>query len=301
MKPGKLFTPLLAALVLVAGPSLASTEDVKSILLRLDALEQSTVDVKQQNALLQRQNALLREKVRELAGRDGAGAAAPTAPKNAAPTAAIRNASANASYAMPVAQYWNGAHIGVFSGYALGRWTGDAPDYPHQPVNGWLGGIAAGYDVQLASGLVAGIEVDTALADVKQTDNYKDAAATLRMDNLSTLRGRFGYAWDRSLVYVTGGLAVAHVDLTVNQYHPGGPTNPPFQATADNIEYGYALGGGYQWAILDGLSFKSEYLWVDLAKRTYALTTAPGFTGTSSMQVGWSGSVLKSGFNLKFD
>src|ERR1039458_10453733 len=27
---------------------------------------------------------------------------------------------------------WSGIHVGVFSGYALGQWSGTAPDYPHR-------------------------------------------------------------------------------------------------------------------------------------------------------------------------
>jgi hypothetical protein len=47
---------------------------------------------------------------------------------------------------------WSGVHVGVFSGYALGGcWLGDAPDYPHQSVNGWFGGVSAGYDHQFAN------------------------------------------------------------------------------------------------------------------------------------------------------
>jgi outer membrane immunogenic protein len=171
------------------------------------------------------------------------------------------------------------------------------PDYPHQPMNGWLGGVLAGCDLALPNDWVAGIEADFSLADIKQTDNYNDAAITLRMDYLATLRGRLGYAWNRSLIYATGGLAVAHLNPTANQYHPGGPLNPPFQATADNIHYGYAVGGGWQWAMLDNLSFKAEYLWIGLPDRTYTPTMAPGGP-TNSLRAGWRGSTGQGGLQL---
>jgi len=66
-------------------------------------------------------------------------------------------------------------------------------------VNGPLGGIAIGYDYRLPANWLVGVEADIAAADVKQTDNYSDAAITLRLDYLATLRGRLGFAWDRNL------------------------------------------------------------------------------------------------------
>jgi hypothetical protein len=86
---------------------------------------------------------------------------------------------------------------------------------------------------------------------VERTDNYLDAAGTLRLDYLATLRGRVGYAWDRNLIYLTGGPAAGHLKLTFNQYHPGGPASPPFQTSVEATHYGFALGGGWQWAFLD--------------------------------------------------
>ncbi len=306
MKSLKLFVPLILALLLIAGPTFASTDEMAAVLRRLDALEQSNASIKQQNALLQRQNALLRDRMRHSESRDRAAVAATPEPvvSSAKPqqSAALAYASASrSSYDRSKAFDWSGPHFGIFSAYALGNWTGDAPDYPHQPTNGWFGGALAGYDVQFPNNWVAGIEADISLADIKQTDNYVDSALTLQVDKLGTLRGRFGYAWDRSLIYATGGLAVAHMNLTANQYHPGGPGSPPFQATANAYNYGYAVGGGFQWAMLDNLSFKAEYLRIGLADKAYTLTMAPGFTGISTLQTGWSGSTVKAGLNWQLN
>jgi outer membrane immunogenic protein len=132
---------------------------------------------------------------------------------------------------------------------------------------------------------------------VERTDNYLDAAGTLRLDYLATLRGRVGYAWDRNLIYLTGGPAAGHLKLTFNQYHPGGPASPPFQTSVEATHYGFALGGGWQWAFLDNASLKFEYLWVDLPERVYIFPRAAGFTGDNSASVGWAGHVVKAGVN----
>lgn len=298
MKSWNLCVLLLSGLLLFAGPSFASTEDTAAILRRLDALEQSNASLKQQNALLQ-------DRVRRLESKDGlAVAAIPVSTRPAAElqqVAALSYATpARSSYDRPKVLDWSGPHLGIFSGYALGNWTGDAPDYPHQPMNGWLGGVAVGYDIQLPNNWIAGIEGDVSLTDIKQTDNYIDAAMTLKIDYLATLRGRLGYALNRTLFYATGGMAVAHLDLTANQYHPGGPINPPFQATADNMHYGYAIGGGFQWAMLDNMSFKTEYLWIDLPNKNYMPTVAPGGPA-GPIRAGWNGSTVKAGFNWQFN
>jgi outer membrane immunogenic protein len=127
---------------------------------------------------------------------------------------------------------------------------------------------------------------------------YSDAAITLRLDYLSTLRGRLGFAWDRNLVYLTGGLAAGHLKSTVNQYHPGG--QGPFQTSDEHINYGYALGAGTQWAFLDNASLKIEYLWVNLPEQMYVFPRAPGFTGDNTAQTGWSGHTAKVGVDWLF-
>jgi outer membrane immunogenic protein len=298
MKSWNVFALILSGLLLLAGPSFASTEDTAAILRRLDALEQSNASLKQQNALLQ-------DRVRRLESRDGLAVAAilvsARSDADLQQVAALSYAApARSSYDRPKTLNWSGPHLGIFSGYALGNWTGDATDYPHQPMNGWLGGALAGYDVQLSNNWIAGIEADISLSDIKQTDNYIDGAFTLKIDYLATLRGRLGYALNRTFFYATGGLAVAHIDFTGNQYHPGGPGSPPFQATADNMHYGYAIGGGIQWAMLDNMSFKAEYLWVDLPNKTYVPTMAPGGP-TNSRRARCNGSIVKAGFNCQFN
>src|SRR5450759_2068111 len=50
MKFLNLFVPFLLVLLLIAGPSFASTDEMAAVLRRLDVLEQSNASIKQQNA-----------------------------------------------------------------------------------------------------------------------------------------------------------------------------------------------------------------------------------------------------------
>src|ERR1700720_3151425 len=123
MKSWNLFALLLSGLLLLTGPSFASTEEMAAVLRRLDALEQSNASIKQQNALLQQQNALLQDRMRRLESKDGLAVAAipVSASSNAEPQqmAALSYATpARTSYDRPKVLDWSGPHVGIFSGYA---------------------------------------------------------------------------------------------------------------------------------------------------------------------------------------
>src|SRR6266700_2906810 len=78
---------------------------------------------------------------------------------------------------------------------------------------------------------------------------------------LSTVRGRVGYAFDRFLPYVTGGLAVGDVK--------GAITTPPVTIlSGTNTQAGWTLGAGVEYAFTPSLSAKAEYLFVDLGSST---------------------------------
>jgi outer membrane immunogenic protein len=59
---------------------------------------------------------------------------------------------------------------------------------------------------------------------------------------IGTLRARFGYAWDRVLVYGTAGGAGANVQTGLNGLPP-----------QTNAEFGWTVGGGLEWAFADKL------------------------------------------------
>lgn len=72
-----------------------------------------------------------------------------------------------------------------------------------------------------------------------------------RIDYFGTVRGRVGYALDRLLIFATGGLAY------------GGGGCGPFD-DCDGLRFGYAAGGGIEYAFTDNLSVKLEGLYVNL-------------------------------------
>jgi outer membrane immunogenic protein len=70
---------------------------------------------------------------------------------------------------------------------------------------------------------------------------------------MGTARGRIGYAFDRFLPYVTGGLAVGGVKNSIAGV-----------GDSTSTKAGYALGGGLEAALSGPWTAKVEYLYADL-------------------------------------
>ena len=82
---------------------------------------------------------------------------------------------------------------------------------------------------------------------------------------LATVRGRVGYAFDRFLPYITGGLAVGNIKASQPGFTGGDDTNA-----------GWTAGGGLEFVIAGNWTAKAEYLYVDLGKFNCGLACGNG-------------------------
>ena len=123
---------------------------------------------------------------------------------------------------------WSGFYLGVHAGYTFGEddtisTTGQAqvninnvaggarPGQVRLDRDGFIGGGQAGYNWQLTPNWVMGLETDISYVDIRNDTNVVtiplNGIGTLnntfrtRMEYFGTVRGRIGYAWDRTLVY----------------------------------------------------------------------------------------------------
>ena len=105
-----------------------------------------------------------------------------------------------------------------------------------------------------------------------------------------TIRARAGVAFDRALVYGTGGFAYGDIGGnqgydTVLGHHSG-----------DEINWGWTIGGGVEYAITGNFTAKVEGLYVDLdTKDNYALG------GRVEVDRDAEFGVLRAGVNYKFN
>jgi outer membrane immunogenic protein len=146
--------------------------------------------------------------------------------------------------------------------------------------NGFFGGGQAGYNWQ-AGKLVLGIEADMQGTSLKASESMPgpfaivapfpintgsaNFTATESVTWFGTLRGRFGVAFDRLLIFMTGGLAMGGVDVTQAYYFPAAAPGPvQYASNTSRTLNGWTFGGGVEWAFLDRWSLKAEGGYYDL-------------------------------------
>jgi outer membrane immunogenic protein len=121
------------------------------------------------------------------------------------------------------------------------------------------------------------------------TNSAHTEQASSRLEGLLTFRGRVGYAWDRLLLYVTGGLAVGEIKSQTNvTFAATGALNAVYDGaihvgstTTDRA--GWVVGGGAEYAFAPHWSVKAELLYIDLG--TVSLN-APLIAATTPFAVG---------------
>ena len=232
---------------------------------------------------------------------------------------------------------WNGFYFGANAGYSFGRashavfaGTVSAADVGTN-VNGWLGGVQAGYNWQIDRSWLIGFEADIQVTGERAARNVDggttrttvlggdfNLVSQLSATNhyslpwFSTFRGRLGVLADPSfLLYATGGLAVGEVKyatqnfVTAQLFGPGAtgaiPDGPAvttagtaFSETQTRL--GWTAGAGIEFKFSRNWSGKLEYLYVDLGRATYF----SGVAGTQS-EVRFVDHVARVGINYALD
>ncbi|MEJ0096243.1 MAG: outer membrane protein [Methylocella sp.] len=172
---------------------------------------------------------------------------------------------------------WTGFYIGAQVGYAWGTSNGNIGDnfgdFSSLSVSnsGVIGGGHVGYNLQLNQ-FVVGLEgsVDgsslskTFSGFVSENGIFPGFAPPVTVhssvDVMGSVRGRLGYAWDRVLIYATGGVAFAGVNSSIST---------PFGFdSASSTRVGWTVGGGLEYAITNNWSIRAEYRYSDFGHTT---------------------------------
>jgi outer membrane immunogenic protein len=183
-----------------------------------------------------------------------------------------------------VAYNWTGLYAGINGGGAWGSSRWDSTGGFN--VSGGLVGGTLGYNWQLGTWVV-GLEGDLDWADIQGTvtTGACPAGCQSRDNWLGTIRGRVGYAFDRWLPYVTGGLAVGGVQASV----------PGFSGTT-STQAGWTAGLGVEYAVTTNWRAKLEYLHVDLGSFNCGLGCGPA----AANNVNFTSEVVRGGVSYRF-
>lgn len=206
---------------------------------------------------------------------------------------------------------WTGFYAGFQGGFG-----GHEFDYPvSAPTlgvsgdvtlnsSGFFGGGQLGYNWQVTQ-LVFGVEADMSASGIEGKLGASgtalgvgalSASAGTKLDWFGTVRGRVGYLIRPDMmIYGTGGWAFGHTTSTATlTLSPGGT----FSASASNDKSGWTAGAGIEYAITPYMSFKTEYLYVDLGTDPLFSTTVFGAPISVSEQTRIH--TIKAGLNFKF-
>ncbi len=164
----------------------------------------------------------------------------------------------------------------------------------------FFGGGQLGYNWQFAPAWVVGVESDFDLADIQGMASTATTSPTAsgnlgsRLDWFGTVRGRAGYlVTPNALLYATGGWAYGHTTSTANAAALGLSVG----SSVGNDLNGWTVGGGLEYAMNPWLSFKTEYLYLDLGTTTVASGAAAGVPFSISEKT--TVHTVKAGLNFK--
>lgn len=170
----------------------------------------------------------------------------------------------------PLSAYsWAGPYLGATLGY---EW-GTVDNSPTRP-SGIVGGVEGGYNWQRGA-FVFGGEADI------QLSGADDTLSPFEFSNpwFGTVRGRAGVTFNNVLVYGTAGLSYGELRADT------------FNLTETHTSIGWVAGAGVEVGFTPHWSAKAEWLYLDLADRSFSVT------GTNN---GLGADLLRMGVNYRF-
>jgi outer membrane immunogenic protein len=241
---------------------------------------------------------------------------------------------------------WTGCHVGGHIGAGWDRTTYSDPGTfvavalppflaaglnqnfanPGQAFNansqaGFLGGVQAGCDYQFANRWVVGIGGDVSWTSIGSVTNDpffggkngNPVRFSARTDEIATITGRVGYAWDKVLIYGKGGAAYAHDRYA--QDNSFAINNAVFGCdnavagplvgcnTAGSVDrWGWTAGVGVEWAFATNWSAMIEYDHYGFDTRTLSVNVINNSTPVlpANLNVRHDIDTVKVGINYRF-
>src|SRR3984893_356257 len=193
---------------------------------------------------------------------------------------------------------WTGLYVGAHAGFGRGSSTAvltdPATSTTSNSFGGMIGGVQAGYNYQLPSGMLLGVEADISFPNYLTSNSVVSSLATVRSDvteqwdYVGTARGRVGYVAGPWLVYATGGLAWA------GERFLNTPAIGSDEKTL-HTRLGWAAGGGGEYALAPDWSVRLGNPYNQFGKAGIRFPSATQYTSNLDFQS------LRVSLNRKID
>jgi high affinity Mn2+ porin len=194
---------------------------------------------------------------------------------------------------------WNGFYLGGHVGYGRGHadttLSNPAAIAASNSFGSLFGGVQIGYNYVARSRLLLGIEADISFPNYLSADDIAASRTTAttdvahKIDHLATLRGRFGYAFDRSLVYSTGGFAWTQARFLQT------PGISDDQNTVLRARGGWTIGTGIETALAPRWTTRIEYLYANFGNLNAVFPSGTRYDSKFDIHT------LRLGLNYKID
>jgi outer membrane immunogenic protein len=266
-------------------------------------------------AALEKENAALRKEISVLRARKQSQRQAEARAENTASGAKAsaaqnrnRDVAQDAYYKAPMAApprfSWTGCFAGGHGGglWANKDWTGVAlGGFGGHHIDSWIAGVQAGCDYQSGQ-LVIGVQGDYGWTDgsgrnvnpLLVTAGGAAIGDRSSMDSIASVTARIGYAADRTLYYVRGGLAWER-DRYKMFVVPTGAT----LFSANETRAGYTVGGGVEYALNNFVSVFAEYNYYNFGNERLSFVD-PAAAAVRLIDIKSNASVVKGGVVFRF-
>jgi outer membrane immunogenic protein len=236
----------------------------------------------------------------------------------------------------PASSSWTGFYVGGNIGYDWGRSNSDT-DWSNlggaigggfisgvsavttntPKLDSVSGGFQAGYNLQLSPTVVAGLEADWQEANAKASTSNSttydlfgipgtaSSNYQIKLQSFGTVRARLGYLVGDKLFYATGGFAYGREEAggTLNDsiVLAGLPLlNASSGFDASKTAPGWTVGGGVEGPIANKLTWKAEYLYLDLKALNFS-SPGPNAGEPFSGRTPFSENIIRVGLNYRLN
>jgi outer membrane immunogenic protein len=182
--------------------------------------------------------------------------------------------------------------------------------FPTAHGSGWLAGVHAGYNYQLAPNFVVGIEGEYLWADITDTSTSVSTVPRLlgftstsntKFQDLTLATGRLGYAVNNWLLYGKAGVAWGDSTSSGTSTFASGVLEGTDNHFASHT--GWVVGVGAEWGFAPNWSAKIEYDHIAFDSRTIQVNsvTTAGVASTSFISAGTNIDMVRAGVSYRFN